>query len=69
MAKMLEASIEQAGYTSRKKVLTDVFKESDDYYRARKSCINTLHYAFAACYCLHKKPKRLTFGFSVCAIK
>ncbi|MDR4435077.1 ABC transporter permease [Bacillus tequilensis] len=24
-------------------------KESDEYYRARKSCINTLHYAFAAC--------------------
>ncbi|MFW2109937.1 ABC transporter permease [Bacillus spizizenii] len=23
-------------------------KESDEYYRARKSCINTLHYAFAA---------------------
>lgn len=23
--------------------------ESDEYYRARKSCINTLHYAFAAC--------------------
>ncbi|MGF7532208.1 ABC transporter permease [Bacillus mexicanus] len=24
-------------------------KESDEYYRARKSCINTLHYAFSAC--------------------
>lgn len=24
-------------------------KESDEYYRARKSCINILHYAFAAC--------------------
>ncbi|MFT4399685.1 ABC transporter permease [Bacillus sp. SW14] len=30
-------------------ILIGADKESDEYYRARKSCINTLHYPFAAC--------------------
>ncbi|MCY8118842.1 ABC transporter permease [Bacillus spizizenii] len=30
-------------------ILIGADKESDEYYRARKSCIHTLHYAFVAC--------------------
>ncbi|MCY7928774.1 ABC transporter permease [Bacillus inaquosorum] len=30
-------------------ILIGAEKESDEYYRARKSCIQTLHYAFVAC--------------------
>ncbi|MFP7233449.1 ABC transporter permease [Bacillus subtilis] len=35
-------------------------KDSDEYYRARKSCINILHYAFAAC-CLLAAAVSLLF--------
>ncbi|CAN2255272.1 ABC transporter permease [Bacillus vallismortis] len=30
-------------------ILIGADKESDEYYRSRKSCMNTLHYAFVAC--------------------